>query len=91
MLLQIGTTLLQIGTAFFYYKSVQALLQIGTDIFTVFFYKLLQIGTALLQIGTDITYWYRRYYKLVQILHIGTIITNWSSTNRERVQKHFVT
>ena len=74
MLLQIGTTLLQIGTAFFYYKSVQALLQIGTDIFTVFFYKLLQIITNWYSVITN----RYRYYILVQaLLQIGTDITYW--------------
>ena len=73
LLLQIATELLQIATAFWYYKLRQQLLQIATafvitncDRFITncdSYYKLRQV-----------------YYKLRQVLQIATIITNWDST-----------
>ena len=79
--------MLQIGTALFYYKSGQTLLQIGAasvlqiraNIVTNWgsYYKL---GQTLLQIGAPITNWGKLYYKLGQLLQIWPIITNWSTT-----------
>ena len=75
--------MLQIGAAFFYYKSGQTLLQIGeasllqieTSVVTNWgsYYKLEQ---PLLQNRTAITNWGKVYYKLRQILQIRPIIKN---------------
>ena len=59
--------MLQIGEALFYQKLGQTLLQIG--------------AVSLLQIGASVvTNWGKMYYKLVQVLQIRAIITNWGVT-----------
>ena len=80
--------MLQIGTALFYYKLGQTLLQIGAasllqiraSVVTNWgsYYKL---GQPLLQNRAAITNWGKMYYKLGQVLQIRVVITNWGITN----------
>ena len=77
--------MLRIGSALFYYKLGQTLLQIGAasllqiraSVVTNWssYYKL---GQPLLQNKAAITNWGKVYYKLRQVLQIRVIITNWS-------------
>ena len=77
--------MLQIGAALFYYKlrrtllqiGVASLLQIGASVVTNWssYYKL---GQPLLQNREVIKNWGKGYYKLGQVLQIGSIITNCS-------------
>ena len=85
--------MLQIGTALFYYKLGQRLLQIGAA-------SLLQIrasfvtnwggyykfGQPLLQNRGAITNCGKMYYKSGQVLKIRAIITNWSITTVTMLQ-----
>ena len=76
--------MLRIGSALFYYKLGQTLLQIGAasllqiraSVVTNWssYYKL---GQPLLQNKAAITNWGKVYYKLRQVLKIRVIITNW--------------
>ena len=76
--------MLRIGSALFYYKLGQTLLQIGAasllqiraSVVTNWssYYKL---GQPLLQNKAAITNWDKVYYKLRQVLQIRVIITNW--------------
>ena len=70
-----GNLVLQIGTALFYYKLAQTLLQIGAA-------SLLQIGAAsLLQIGASPVTNCASYYKLGQpLLQNRAVISNWDKT-----------
>ena len=80
-----GKLVLQIGTALFYYKLRQTLLQIGASVVTNWgsYYNL---GQPLLQNRAAITNWGKVYYKLGQVLQIRTIITNWGRTCKMYVQ-----
>ena len=79
--------MLQIGTALFYCKLGQTLLQIGGSSLLQIrasdvtnwgsYYKL---GQLLLQNRAAITNWGKMYYKLEQVLQIRAIITNWGIT-----------
>ena len=79
--------MLQIGTALFYYRLRQTLLQIGAALLLQIgasvvtnwgsYYKL---GQPLLQNRAAITNWSKIYYKLGQLLQIRVIITNWGIT-----------
>ena len=78
---------LHIGTALFYHKLGEMLLQIraasllqyGASVVTSWgsFYKL---GQPLLQNRAAITNWGKCYYKLGQVLQIKAVITNWGIT-----------
>ena len=73
LLLQIATELLQIATAFWYYKLRQQLLQIATAF----------VITNCDRFITNCDSYYKlrqSYYKLRQVLQIATIITNCDST-----------
>ena len=62
-----GNLVLQIGTALFYYKSAQTLLQIG--------------AASLLQIGASPFTNCASYYKLGQpLLQNRAVISNWDKT-----------
>ena len=80
--------MLRIGSALFYYKLGQTLLQIGAasllqiraSVVTNWssYYKL---GQPLLQNKAAITNWDKMYNKLEQVLQIRAIITNSGITN----------
>ena len=85
--------MLQIGTALFYYKLGQRLLQIGAASllqirasFVINWGGYYKFGQPLLQNRGAITNWGKMYYKLGQILKIRAIITNWSITTATMLQ-----